>query len=454
MGKRSILVGVLLVLPVVANAGDELDSLEQWAQWRGPLGNGVAPRGDPPVVWNEKKNVRWKTEIPGRGHSTPIVWGDRIFLTTAIAHGEALPPPKHEAPGAHHNVPPLRLHRFIVLAVDRGDGTILWKRTVREARPHGSTHQTASWASPSAVTDGKYVIASFGSAGLYGLDVGGELLWQTDPGDMRTKHGHGEGSSPALYGDTVFVNWDHEGESFLIALDKRTGEHRWKVTRNEGTSWSTPLVVRHGDGAQVIVAATHRVRAYDPADGSVIWECGGLSGNVVASPVAADGMVYVANSYDRRAILAIRLEGAEGDISGTDAVVWSRDRDTPYVPSPVLYDDTLCYLKHYQGLLTCVRAKTGKTLFGPRRLPDVSNVYASPVGAAERLYVVGLGGTTVVLERGPELQVLARNSLDDSFSASSALAGDEIYLRGERHLYCIAEIGTADTDEPRDESGR
>jgi outer membrane protein assembly factor BamB len=431
---RSVALGLAVAAAPVPPDG----RLEQWGQWRGPLGNGVAPHGRPPLSWSETHGVRWKTPIPGRGHSSPVVWGDRVFLTTAIPHGETHEPGAVAAPGAHDNVPPARDQRFVVLAVDRRDGSIAWQTTVRTGRPHDSTHETGSWASPSAVTDGAHVIASFGSAGLYGLAPDGRVLWQVDLGDMQALHGHGEGSSPALHGETVVVNWDHEAGSFVAALDKRTGELRWKVPRQEGTSWSTPLVVEHAGRAQVVVAATRRVRAYDLADGRLLWECGGLSGNVVASPVAGDGYVYAANSYDSRAMLAVRLDRARGDITGTDAVAWTRDRDTPYVPSPLLDGDALCFLKHYQGLWTCLEARTGRALFGPERLPGVGNVYASPVAAGDRVYVAGLDGTTAVLRRGPAFAVLAQNRLDDSFAASPAIAGDALFLRGERHLYCLA----------------
>jgi outer membrane protein assembly factor BamB len=236
----------------------------------------------------------------------------------------------------------------------------------------------------------------------------------------------------------VVVNWDHEAGSFVVALDKRTGEQRWRVEREEKTSWSSPLVVEHDGRTQVIVAATNRVRSYDLANGKPIWECAGLSGNVVATPVAARGIVYVANSYETRALLAVRLDRATGDITGSDAVVWTRDRDTPYVPSPVVYDGSLCFLKHYQGFLTCVDAATGETRFGPSRLPGIENVYASLVGAAGRIYVVDRDGTTAVVRNGPALELLATNQLDDSFSASPAVVGDELFLRGERSLYCLS----------------
>jgi outer membrane protein assembly factor BamB len=400
----------------------------------------VAPDARPPVEWSETKNIRWKTALPGKGHSTPIVWGERIFLTTAIPYGQAVKPRFPNRPGAHDNLALTHPHEFVVLAVSRQGGKILWRQTVRKEAPHEAGHASASLASASPVTDGERLFAFFGSRGLYCLDLSGKLLWKKDLGEMHTKHGHGEGSSPALHGDTLIVNWDHEEQSFLVALDKRTGKQRWRVARPEDTSWATPIVVEHGGKAQVIVPGTNRLRGYDLASGAVLWECGGLSSNVVASPVAADGVVYAGSSYDTRALLAVRLGGARGDITGTKQVVWSRRRGAPYVPSPLLYGDTLYTLQHYQGILSRVAVKTGEDRGGPFRLEAISNVYASPVGAAGRVYVTSLDGVTQVISHGEGApRALAVNRLDDRFSASAAVVGRELFLRGERHLYCIAE---------------
>jgi outer membrane protein assembly factor BamB len=293
------------------------------------------------------------------------------------------------------------------------------------------------------VTDGRRIYASFGSIGIFALDRDGELAWKKDLGDMRSRHGHGEGSSPALFDDTLIVNWDHQGESFIVALETGSGKERWRAPRDEITSWSTPLIVEHAGRQQVVVSATRRVCSYDLASGELIWEVEGLSRNVVASPVAADGFVYVGNSYDWQAMLAIRLTGARGDLTGSDRVVWTRDRHTPYVPSPLLYDGMLFFLKHNQGILSNVEAQTGRTHFGPERLPGLQQVFASPIGAAGRVYIVDRNGTTLVLNRGERLEVIGRNRLDDSFSASPAVAGDAIFLRGEKHLYCLAEESEA-----------
>jgi outer membrane protein assembly factor BamB len=415
------------------------NSHDYWPAWRGPLATGEAPHADPPVEWSENQNIRWKIQTPGLGHSTPIVWGEAVFITAALPVGEPLDEPIYStAPETHDGVPVTHRQRFVVLAVSRADGKIIWERTVDEALPHEGGHLTGSLASNSPVTDGEHLFAHFGSYGLFCLDLAGNVLWEKRLGTMQSLHGHGEASSPALYGDTLVVNWDHEGQSFVIALDKRTGETKWKVERNEVTSWSSPIVVEHNGRPQVVISGTSRVRGYDLATGEVIWQCGGLSANVVASPVAADGLVFAASSYDKKAMLAIRLEGARGDITGTDRVVWTRTRGTPYVPSPLLYGDSLYFLNHYQGVLSRADIRTGKDQHGPFRLVGLRDIYASPVAAGGRVYVTDRGGITLVLSHDDDPEILAANRLGDRFSASAAIAGSEIYLRGERHLYCIA----------------
>jgi outer membrane protein assembly factor BamB len=425
------------LLMLGASADGEGD--RYWAQWRGPLGTGVAPHANPPMEWSETKNIRWKIALPGTGHSTPIVWGDRVYVSSSVPYGEAVEPVTTHTEGAHDYVAPTQRHKFVVVAINRADGEIIWERTLREEIPHEGMHNTGSLASNSPVTDGEHLFAFFGSRGLYCLDMDGEVVWEKDLGDMKTKHAHGEGSSPALYGDTLIVNWDHEGQSFVVAFDKNSGKERWKVERDEVSSWSTPLVVVHDGKPQVIISATKRVRGYDLATGDVIWECAGLSSNVVASPVAADGMVFAGSSYDFQSMLAIHLDGARGDITDTENVAWTLDELTPYVPSPLLYGDTLYFIRHNQGVLSCLDPKTGKTRAGPFRLGGIRNVFASPVGAGNRVYITDRSGTTLVLSHAETPEVLAVNQLDDGFSASPVPVDGELYLRGERHLYCISE---------------
>ena len=426
----------LFLLATTGKAADPGNS--NWPQWRGPLATGVSPRGNPPTEWSETKNIRWKTPLPGKGHSTPVIWGNRIFVTTAIPYGAAVKPRFSGVPGAHDNSAITHHQEYAVLAIDRSNGKILWKKTVNKQLPHEGGHNTASLASHSPVTDGKRVYACFGSQGVHVLDLNGKLVWKSDLGKMQTKHGHGEGSSPTLAGDTLVVNWDHEGKSFVVALDSTTGKERWKQARDEVTSWATPIVVQHQGKPQVIISGTGRVRSYDLATGKINWQCGGLSNNIVASPVAANGMVFVGSSYEIRALFAIRLDGAKGDITGSEQVAWSRTRGTPYVPSPLLYGNALYFLAHYQSILSRVNAKTGEDSPGAYRLGPLGNIYASPVGAADRVYITDLDGQTLVMTHSEIPRMLALNKLDDSFSASAAIGGDELYLRGEKFLYCIA----------------
>ena len=423
----------------VSALGQALDPLAQWGQWRGPLGTGVAPKADPPVEWSETKNIRWKTKLPGLGHSSPVVWGGLVFVTTAEMTGGNKLFTGVTPDGAHNNMNPLSDLRYAVLAIARKSGALAWRQTVATRQPHESTHESATWASNSPVTDGEHVIAFFGSNGLYCLDTGGRLVWKKDFGALRVKHGHGEGASPVLHGETVVVNWDHEGASFIVALAKRTGEELWRRSRDEITSWATPIVVTHNGQAQVVVSGTKRVRGYDIKTGAVIWEAGGLPGNIVASPVGADGMVFAAGSYEKQTLLAIRLAGAKGELTGTEQIVWRKNRLTPYVPSPLLYGGWLYYLRHYQGVLSRVNAKTGDEPSGPFRLGAVFNIYSSPVAATGRIYVTDRNGKTLVISNDAEPRALALNELEDRFSASAALVGDAIFLRGEKFLYCIGE---------------
>lgn len=431
---------VLLALQVMDDNGGGKGPGYYWPQWRGPLGTGVAPYADPPVEWSETKNIRWKIVLPGKGHSTPVIWDDRIFITAAVPYGEAHKPKYSGVAGAHDEFPITHHHKFVVIAVNRRDGRILWKRIMREELPHAGGHYTASLASSSSVTDGEHLFAYFGSWGLYCLDLNGKLKWQIDLGQMHTLHGHGEGSSPALYRDTLVVNWDHEGQSFLVVFDKRSGQEIWKVDRVGGTSWTTPIIVEHRGNPQIIISGSKRVQSYDLATGRVLWECGGLSvENVTASPVAGHGMVYAGSSYDKQALLAINLAGAKGDVTGTRQVVWSRTRRTPYVPSLLLYGNSLYFHSHFQGILNRVNAQTGEDEPGTFRLNGIQHVFASPVAAAGRIYITDRNGTTVVLSHEDTPKTLALNRLNDSFSASAAIAGSELYLRGQENLYCIAE---------------
>lgn len=407
------------------------------------------PEARPPLEWSETKNVKWKMEIPGFGTSTPVVWGDRVFILTAIPTGRTIEVSPGRAAGGGPAGPagrggrsgPTEVHEFVVMAVNRADGAVIWQRTARQEVPHEGHHRDHGYASYSPVTDGEHLYAYFGSRGLHAYDFNGNHLWQRDFGRMRTRSGFGEGGSLALHGDTLVINWDHEGDDFIVAVDKRTGRDLWRIPRDEPTTWATPLVVVHDGRPQVIVNGTNRIRSYDLSTGKQIWETGGMTMNVIPSPVAGHGKVYVTSGFRGSALLAIRL-GHAGDLTGSDAIAWQYGRHTPYVPSPLLYGDRLYLFSGNTGLLSSFDAHTGEVRINAERIPRLASVYASPVGAADRIYLVGREGRTVVIRHADTVEVLATNELDDRFDASAALSGNELFLRGHRYLYCLAESGS------------
>jgi outer membrane protein assembly factor BamB len=407
---------------LLASSGLRGDPADFWPHWRGPLASGSAPRGNPPLRWSEAENVRWKVEIPGRGKSTPVVWDDRVYLTTAVSAGDGNPGPQ----------------AFVVLAVDREDGRIVWQRTVREAVPHEGTHQDGTFASGSVITDGERLYAFFGSRGLYALERDGTVRWEKDLGRMEVQLGLGEGSSPALHGDTLVVTMDHEGQSFIVAVDTASGDERWRVLRDERTSWATPIVVEHGGRVQVVTAASGAVRSYDLATGDLVWQGQGTTLNAIPSPVAGDGVVYVTGGFRGSVLRAIRVAGASGTVTGTPNVLWTQDRNTPFVSSPLLHGEVIYTLRENSAVLTAFDTRTGEPHY-TERVDGLFNVYASPVGVNDRIYVAGREGSTAVIRHGPRYELLATNTLDDGFDASPAIAGSDLFLRGQQYLYRISE---------------
>ena len=442
MRKYVFLFVFLYFIPAFALADSAAaDYDKNWPQWRGPDANGVSLYGKAPVKWDETKNIKWKIEIPGKGHATPIVWGNQIFILTAIETDKKEVPAQGQNQGLGMSISTDSKIKFVILAVDRSDGSIIWQHTAREEVPHEGTHSTGSWASYSPVTDGEHVFAYFGSHGLYCYDMQGKLIWDKDFGDMTIKNAWGEGSSPALYKDKIVVTWDHEGQSFIIALDKSTGKELWKTDRDEGTSWATPLIVESNGKPQVITNATNKIRSYDLADGKLLWESSGMTQNVIPSPVTAKGMVYVMSGYMGNALQAIRLSEAKGNIAGSKALAWKLDKDTPYIPSPLLYDDILYFMSGMGGnSISCVNAGTGEAYYSNQRLKGIGSLlYASPVLADGKIYITSRNGSTVVIKQGPQFEVLATNKLDDCFSASPVIVDNELFLRGDKYLYCITE---------------
>jgi outer membrane protein assembly factor BamB len=436
LGRSWFLVVALILAwaPWCLAADPAIDAASQWGRWRGPEANGFAPKAQPPLKWDSKKNVRWKVSVPGRGSSTPIVWGDKIFLLSASPIGAA--PSGQSRRRSFRSPAPTRVFKFLVLCYDRKTGKKLWEQTVIEVKPHEGVHGTSTHASGSPVTDGKQLYVSFGSRGVYCYDLDGKLKWKRQLGQMRTRNSFGEGGSPALHGDTLVVPWDHEGQSFIVALDTKTGKTKWKVNRDEPTTWSTPLIVNQGKKSQVITNGTKRVRSYDLATGKLLWACGGQATNPIPTPILYGDMVVCMTGYRGYAIYAIPI-GSKGDITGSGKEVWKKTDAAPYVSSPVLVGNQLYYTKSRSGTLLSVDALLGSTIIDQTRLPDIGSIYASGVAAGDRIYITGRDGTTVVLKHGSKLEVLAINKLDEPVDASMALVGKQIFVRGEKNLYCI-----------------
>lgn len=444
---RSILASMklrVLALPALLSANlFATEVAGDWPRWRGPFNNGMA-RSGAPLKWSDTENVAWKIPIPGLGHSSPIIWEDRIFLTTAVRTSNeganSAPPSRGRRSFGQGSSEEQPEHRLVVMAVDRKTGKVIWEQTARTVRPHEGYHQTyGSFASNSPVTDGKHVYAFFGSRGIYCYSLDGKLIWERDLGvRMRMRNAFGEGTATVLEGDTLLLLFDHEENSFLVALDKRNGKTLWKVDRDEPSNWAPPLVVEHQGRKQVIVSAPNKVRSYDLASGKLIWECAGLGLNTIPAPVYKDGIVYVMSGFRNPNLMAIRL-GREGDLTGTDAIVWSTNRGTSYTPSPVLHEGKL-YMLTDSGMLSCLDAATGKPYYDRVRLPKPYNFKASPVGANGRLYLSSEEGDVIVVKMGEKFEILATNTMaDQMFIATPAIAGGEIYLRSTTHLFCIRQ---------------
>jgi outer membrane protein assembly factor BamB len=429
----------VLSAPAMAGEADNFAARRpyNWHQWRGPDATGVAPHAEPPLHWDAQTNIKWKAELPGEGSATPIVWENKVFVVAAEKTDRVAENPPQPAPDAR-TVPPSNYYRFLVMCFDRETGKLIWERVATEEVPQEGQHLTNTYASSSPVTDGRRLFVSFGSRGIFCYDLDGNLKWERDLGQMRTRRGWGEGVSPALHGETLIVNWDHEDPSFIVAMDAETGKTRWQADRDEPTSWATPLVVEHNGRKQVIVNGTKRVRSYDLDTGEVLWECGGQTVNAIPSPVATNDMAIVMSGYQGANAVAIPLD-AKGDITDSDTVRWSHRRNTPYVPSPLLLGDRLYFTSSNNGILSSLDISTGKVIYGPVRIPGVSNLYSSPVAAGGRIYITGRDGTTTVLKPGDKFEVLATNVLNDPIDASPVAVGKQLFLRSNRYLYCIEE---------------
>lgn len=425
----------------VASIAAQKPAVESWPHWRGAAHTGTAT-GEPPVTWGDTSNVRWKLEIPGRGYSTPVAWGDRLFLTTAVPTGKktAEAPAAGRGGRAGGGTGIGEEHRLEVLAVDRATGKVLWQRTAATATPHeGYHHLYGSFASNAPATDGQRLYAFFGSRGLFVYDLNGKLLWQKDLGiKMQMRLAFGEGTGVVVDDGRVYLQFDHQAEGAIIALNAVDGKELWRAPRMDNTSWSTPLIVSHAGAKQLVVTADTKVKAYDVNTGKVVWEVAGLGLNPIPQPVQFRDTVILMSGYRNPRLMAVRL-GRTGDLTGTDAIVWETTRGTSYTASPSLHDGRL-YIIADNGMLNVFDAATGTPHYVQQRLPKPYNFKASPLVVNDRVYLATEEGDVVVVKAGDTFELLATNTLtDQSFIASPIAVGNNLYLRSRTHLFAIGK---------------
>jgi outer membrane protein assembly factor BamB len=437
---------VCYVLTASAVGGPGAPSSSNWPQWRGPDGQGVSTEKNLPTEWSDTKNVLWKAPLPGLGFSSPIIWQKKIFITSAVDIGPA--PEGHKAhvhmmgdkEFKHPDwIGSNRLHRFKVLCLDRDTGKILWERTAYEGTVFDHRHRRGTYAGPTPVTDGKYVFAYFGSEGLYCYDTGGKLIWKKNLGGIPTM-GMGVGTSPVLFEDTVIMQVDQgfDGKaSFLAAFDKKSGKEVWKVGRPVHTSWATPVIARTPERTELVTSGNEFLISYDPKTGKEYWRATGLKSHAIATPVVGHGLVILSSGYPSKTVVAIRL-GGSGNLDGTDRIAWRYNKGTSYVPSPILYGDYV-YLMSDAGILTCLNAKTGEVVYEGGRVPVATKFYgASPVAFDGKILLTSDDGDTFVIKAGPKHEVLGTNTLGEPCRTSIAIADGKLFVRGEKHLFCIS----------------
>jgi outer membrane protein assembly factor BamB len=445
---RRCLVAAILVAGLSVGTRARVD--DNWPQWRGPDGLGVSPAASFPEEWSAgtdapDRNIAWKTPIPGSGHSSPIVWGDRIFLTTSIEGGKA---PEGHKPPVHldFNLKPGYLHpdsvgsdhlyTLKVLAFDTKTGKQVWEHTPYEGVMADDRHRKNTYASPTMATDGKAVYAFFESAGLYAYDIGGKLLWKKTLGGI-IKAGLGPGTSPVIYENLLILQCDQEmgTGSYIVALDRKDGSEVWRQERTNRRSWATPIIVRTAERTELVTSGAELVVSYDPKTGKELWRARGVQSHPIPSAVAGNGLVILTAGSQAKRAMAIKL-GGEGDLTESPLVVWRYQKGTAYVPSPILYGQYL-YLMTDAGIITCLEAVSGKVVYEGGRPPVPSTFFASLVAYGDRLLATSEEGDTFVIKAGPTHEILRTNSIGEPVYASVALAGNTIYIRGSRNLYAI-----------------
>ena len=443
VGRWALGVGIALSVSTSAAA--------QWPQWRGPGGHGISPEKNLPTEWSPATadkpavNIPWKTEIPGRGHSSPIVAGNLVFVTTSIK-GEEVPGRKAQehlkfdySPGyIHPDAVDIEFkHALKVFAIDATSGKVAWERTPYDGVMFDDRHRKNTFASSTMVADNERVYAFFESAGLYAYDFKGNLAWKRDLGGI-IKAGLGPGTSPILYKNLIVLQCDQEmgTGSFVVALDRKTGEEVWRADRTTRRSWATPLVVNTGTRDELIASGAEVVISYDPATGKELWRANGTQSHPIPSPVATKGLVFLTAGSQAKVVMAMK-PGGSGDLKDSkETVLWRYNKGAAYVPSPIAIGDYL-YLLTDGGIMTCIDALTGERKYEGGRVPVPATFFASPVAFEDKILLTSEDGDSFVIEAGPVHKVLQTNSVGESVYASPAIANGTIYIRGEKHLFAI-----------------
>jgi outer membrane protein assembly factor BamB len=418
---------------------------KQWPQFRGPGSTGVADDPALPDKWSQTENIAWKTAIPGVGWSSPIIWGERIFVTSVISSADIEKPKKGLYFGGERKAPTDE-HRWMVYAVDFTTGKIVWEREAKRGVPAGSRHLKNSYASETPVTDGERIYAYFGNVGLFCYDFSGKLLWSQEAKPVATRYGWGTAASPVLDNGRLYLINDNDDHSYLQALDAKTGKVIWSVDREEKTNWATPYIWAHDGKKEIVTPGTGRVRSYD-LDGKLLWEFGGMSSISIPTPFSSHGLLYVTSGYvgdQVRPVYAVK-PGAHGNVTlaagetSNAGIAWYLPKAGPYNPSPLVYGDYY-YTLLDQGFLTAHEASTGKEVYGKQRIsPETSAFTASPWAANGKLFLLSEDGDTFVVQAGPEYKLVGKNSLDEMCMATPAIARGSIILRTASSLYRIAK---------------
>ena len=434
----------LLLFAPAANA-------EDWTQFRGPHGDGVVREANPPARWGEDSNVIWKVALPGRGWSSPVTAKGRVFVTTAESAKEEKPRRGESGIVPDALDPQQHEYRWQVLCLDATTGNVIWNRTAYEGKPRIRKHRSNTYASETPATDGERLIAWFGMTGISCYDFDGNRLWDKDLGAFPTQAGWGTGSSPVIYADAVFVQCDNDKSSFLVALDKRTGNELWRKARDERTNWSTPYLWKNRVRTELVTTGGKKMRSYDLQTGELLWEMN-ATGRTSATAVGNEELLYVDSvewfQGSPVRLVAVRAGGA-GDISlkpgekESPFVAWSITYGTYHNTSPLVVDDCLYMLEQHTGIVRCFDARTGKRHY-QERIPEATGSTASPWTAGGKIFCLDEVGRTSVLESGPRFKLLAANRLDENmFWASAAFTGDRLILRSMENLYCIGESAGA-----------